>query len=66
MTIRAVENPRRELEEHYYNPAHSGLLELGLNLTLMSENVVVSMLEQIMRYREYIDERKVMPRVAWK
>ena len=25
-----VDNPRFELEEHYYNPTHTGLLDLGL------------------------------------
>jgi len=28
--ISHVENPRKESEEHYYNPTHTGLLELGL------------------------------------
>ena len=28
--IQPIDNPRREMEEHYYNPAHSGLVELGL------------------------------------
>ena len=31
-----VVNPRLELEEHYYNPAHTKLLELGLKPTLLS------------------------------
>ena len=28
--IGAIDNPRVELEEHYYNPAHTKLLDLGL------------------------------------
>src|SRR5215472_3216370 len=32
--IGAIPNPRKEREEHYYNAAHSGLLELGCNRTL--------------------------------
>ena len=31
--IQHVDNPRKEQEEHYYNPAHHGLLELGLTAT---------------------------------
>ena len=27
--IKSVENPRKEMEDHYYNPAHTGLLDLG-------------------------------------
>src|SRR5437763_1705987 len=28
VTIKSVANPRKEAEEHYYNPAHTGLLSL--------------------------------------
>ena len=29
--ISKVENPRIEMENHYYNPKNSGLISLGLN-----------------------------------
>ena len=35
--IKSIENPRREREEHYYNPSHSGLIELGLDPHFMTE-----------------------------
>jgi UDP-sulfoquinovose synthase len=63
--VKTVENPRKELEEHYYNPAHSGLLDLGLKPHYMTDEVVAAMLEQVMRYKEHIDVRKVLPRVRW-
>ena len=28
--IKSLPVPRSEMEDHYYNPAHTGLLELGL------------------------------------
>jgi len=60
-----IDNPRKEPEDHYYNPAHSGLLELGLQPHYLTEAVLVSMLEQVTRYKERIDRRKVLPRVRW-
>ncbi len=63
--IRSVENPRQEKEEHYYNPRHHGLLELGLEPHHMTEEVLEGMLERILRYRDRIDPRMVMPRVSW-
>src|SRR5919109_3159951 len=47
-------NPRLELEEHYYNPTHTKLLELGLEPTLLSETLIESMLEVIRRYRDRV------------
>lgn len=64
--INHIENPRKEAEEHYYNPKHSGLLELGLEPTYMSDAVVAQMLGKVMHYKERIDARKIMPRVKWK
>jgi UDP-sulfoquinovose synthase len=64
--IKAIDNPRKEAEDHYYNPAHSGLLELGLKPHFMTDDVVAAMLEQVMRYKDRIDTRKIMPRVRWK
>jgi UDP-sulfoquinovose synthase len=64
--IKAIDNPRKEAEDHYYNPTHSGLLELGLKPHFMTDEVLASMLQQVMRYKDRIDTRKIMPRVKWK
>ena len=42
--IQHVENPRVEKEEHYYNAIHTKLLDLGLEPTLLGEELVESML----------------------
>lgn len=64
--VQPVDNPRKEAEEHYYNPAHTGLLELGLEPHYMTDEVVASMLEMIRRYEDRIDSKKILPRVRWK
>lgn len=63
--VNNIENPRKELEEHYYNAKHHGLLELGLKPHYMTDEVISSMLEQVLKYKGSIDERKVHPRVKW-
>ncbi len=63
--IKPIDNPRKESEEHYYNPKHSGLLDLGLEPHYMTDEVVARMLEQVLRYKDRIDERKILPRVKW-
>jgi UDP-sulfoquinovose synthase len=64
--VKSVDNPRKEKEEHYYNPAHSGLLELGLQPTYMTDEILAAMMEQVVRYRDQIDTSKILPRVRWK
>src|SRR5262249_46321743 len=40
VTINHLDNPRKELEDHYYNPAHRGLIEMGLKPNLMTDDVI--------------------------
>jgi UDP-sulfoquinovose synthase len=65
VTVNHIANPRREAEEHYYNPKHHGLLELGLVPHFMTEEVLVAMLEQVLPYRDAVDVGKMLPRVRW-
>ena len=64
--IKSIPNPRKEREEHYYNPVHTGLAELGLVPNFMTEEVLVEMLERVVRLKDRIDKSKIMPRVSWK
>lgn len=64
--VESVENPRKELEEHYYNPSNSGFLELGLKPRLMTDEVIEGMLRAVARYKDRIDKRKIAPRVRWR
>ncbi len=64
--IKPIDNPRKEQEEHYYNAKHSGLLELGLKPHFMTDEVVAELLEKVIKHKERIDIRKIMPRVKWK
>lgn len=64
--IEAIDNPRKEAEQHYYNPVHSGLLELGLQPHFLTDEVMADMIETVRPHRASIDPAKVLPRVRWK
>lgn len=64
--IQQISNPRKELEDHYYNAKHHQLLELGLKPHYMTNEVLEKMLEKIIDYKSQIDISKILPRVAWK
>lgn len=63
--IKSVENPRKEKEDHYYNPTHTGLIDLGLEPHYMSDEVLSEMLERIISNQDKIVLNRIMPRVSW-
>ena len=66
VVIKSIINPRKETEEHYYNPTHSGLTEMGLKPHFMTDEVVSDMLKRIIDAKDRIVTNRIMPRVKWK
>ena len=64
--VASIDNPRKEMEEHYYNPVHSGLLELGLKPTYMTDEIIAAMIAQVQRHRDRIVVQRILPRVRWR
>jgi len=60
-----IENPRKELEEHYYNPKHTGLLELGLQPNFLTDDVLAKMMEHVARRKENISKHKIFRGTKW-
>jgi UDP-sulfoquinovose synthase len=65
--VRNVENPRFELEEHYYNPDHQHLLDLGYEPTHDIETEMGIMLRHLMKYKYRIEARAhaLIPDIRW-
>ncbi len=60
-----ADNPRFEAEEHYYNPKHSGLVELGLQPHLLSQELIDTMLQRIIEHRTRIRPESLVMNVRW-
>jgi UDP-sulfoquinovose synthase len=63
--INHIENPRVEQEDHHYNPAHSKLLELGLEPHFLSDELVDGMIATILKHKERIKRDIILPKVKW-
>ena len=63
--IATVENPRKEAEEHYYNPTHTGLLDLGLKPHFLTDDVLAGMLEFAAKHKEKIRTEQIYRKVRW-
>jgi UDP-sulfoquinovose synthase len=65
VTLQSVENPRIEAEEHYYNPKHTGLLELGLNPNYLTDEVLAGMMEAVLKHKDSIQQGQIYREVKW-
>ena len=63
--IKNIENPRKELEEHYYNPVHTGLIELGLEPHYLTQEVLIEMMNFVIKHKANIAEHKIFRNTKW-
>ncbi len=64
-TISHLDNPRVETEEHYYNPTHTKLLDLGLEPHLLDEAFIDDTLKKVEKFRHRIKPEVILPRTKW-
>lgn len=64
--INHIENPRVELEQHYYNAKNTNLLDLGLQPHYLSDSLLDSLLNFCIKYKHRVDEPQIMPKVSWR
>jgi UDP-sulfoquinovose synthase len=65
VAIEHTANPRKELEEHYYNAQHTKLLELGLQPHLLGDELIDTMLHEIRAHRDQIDPATLVQNIRW-
>jgi UDP-sulfoquinovose synthase len=64
--IENVTNPRTEAEEHYYNAAHTKLMDLGLQPHLLSETLIDTLLHTVAEHAHVVNRRLLYPGHSWK
>lgn len=65
-TIEAVPNPRVEAEQHYYNAVYTQLRDLGLRAHLLTDEVLLDLLQTAITHRDRIDHQLIAPTVNWR
>ncbi len=65
--IKRYDNPRAEMEDHYYNPDRQHLLDLGYQPTRDIKSVIKAMLLDLLDNRERIEEHAdaLIPDIRW-
>jgi UDP-sulfoquinovose synthase len=63
--VKSIENPRKEAEEHYYNPTYQGLTNIGVEPHYLTEEVMEQMLDVADRYKDNIRNDVIFRGVKW-
>ncbi|MGB3512802.1 MAG: NAD-dependent epimerase/dehydratase family protein [Microcoleaceae cyanobacterium] len=61
-----LDNPRVELEQHYFNAKNTNLLDLGLQPHKLSDSLLDSLLNFAIKYKERVDKNHILPKVSWR
>jgi UDP-sulfoquinovose synthase len=60
-----IENPRKEAEEHYYNPTYQGLLEIGVEPNYLTDKVLADMFQVAETYKSNIRKDVIFKGIKW-
>ncbi len=58
-------NPRKEAEEHYYNPTYQGLLDIGVTPHYLTDEVMKGMFELVEKYKHNIRTDVIFKGIQW-
>jgi UDP-sulfoquinovose synthase len=60
-----LHNPRKEAEQHCYNPAHQKLFDLGYVPTTDISSEIAKLIQQLIPFRNRIHEEVIDPKISW-
>ena len=63
--IKKIPNPRKEAEEHYYNPSYQGLQELGVIPHLLNKASLNELFDVVEKYKKEIRKDLIFRGVKW-
>jgi UDP-sulfoquinovose synthase len=66
VVVEHLPDPRVEDEQHYYNAKHTKLLDLGLVPHNLSDVLLDSLMDVVIRYKDRVMEETLLPKVNWR
>lgn len=63
--VKNLENPRKEAEEHYYNPTYQGLLEVGVKPHYLTDPVLEGMFRVVEKHKGNIRKDVIFKGIKW-
>lgn len=63
--INTLPNPRKEAEEHYYNPTYQGLQDIGVKPNYLTDDVMARLFQEVEQYRSNIRKDVIFKGIKW-
>jgi UDP-sulfoquinovose synthase len=63
--VKSIDNPRKEAEEHYYNPTYQGLIGIGVKPNYLTPEVMASIFQLVAEYKDNIRQDIIFRGVRW-
>ena len=63
--IKCIDNPRKEAEEHYYNPTYQGLINIGVEPHYLTPEVMKDMFKLVSNHKDNIRKDVIFRGVRW-
>lgn len=63
--IEHIENPRKEAEEHYYNPSYQGLTEIGVIPHYLTDETAAKIFATVAQYKDNIRKDVIFRGIKW-
>jgi UDP-sulfoquinovose synthase len=60
-----IENPRKEAEEHYYNPTYQGLFDIGVEPHYLTDEVITGMFKVVEQFKDNVRRDVIFKGVKW-
>ncbi|MFD1361766.1 NAD-dependent epimerase/dehydratase family protein [Lentibacillus salinarum] len=65
-TIANLDNPRVELEAHFFQAENTKLRDLGLEPHLLDDDVIRAIFRTVVRHKDRVIKDNVLPQVSWR
>ncbi len=66
VNISNLDNPRVELEDHFFHAENTKLKDLGLEPHLLDDEVIREILKTVENHKDRVIEANILPKVTWK
>ncbi|MDA9006509.1 hypothetical protein N9J36_02710 [Litoricola sp.] len=63
--IKSIQNPRKESEEHYYNPTYHGLQDIGVVPHYLSDEIMNGLFQVVETFKDNIRNDVIFRGVNW-
>lgn len=66
IAIQYLDNPRNEANNHYYNPAHQKLFNMGYKPTTDIQGEISNLISTLLPYKDRVNPNVIMPKTNWR